>query len=99
MNSKEKKKRSVNLYQVDEGQEFPAASVGLVSWHVQGFVVTQDGEIRQEDGDPENLRGDERHDAPCSFGPWCVRLRCCWRALTGRRFRVMMTQLGRGGGA
>lgn len=61
----------MNLYQVDEGQEFPAASVRLVSWHVQGFVVTQDGEIRQQDGDPENLRGDERHDAPR-----CLRLLC-----------------------
>lgn len=50
-------------YQVDEGQELPTASIGLVCRHVESFVVAKDGEIRQQDGDPENLRGDQRHDA------------------------------------
>lgn len=53
----------VQSYQVDEGQELPAAPVGLVCRHVQSFVVAEDGEVRQQDGDPENLRGDQRHDA------------------------------------
>lgn len=33
--------------------------------HVQGFVVAQDGEVGQQDGDPEDLRRDQRHDAQC----------------------------------
>lgn len=49
-------------HQVDEGEELPAASVGLVSRHVQGSVVAEDGEVRQQDGDPEDLRRDQRHD-------------------------------------
>lgn len=64
-------------HQVDEGEELPAAAVGLVRRHVQGFVVAEDGEVREQDGDPEDLRGDQRHDArfrsayPSSFT--CLR--------------------------
>ncbi|KAF3850287.1 hypothetical protein F7725_020006, partial [Dissostichus mawsoni] len=47
---------------VDEGEELPAASIGLVRRHVQRFVVAEDGEVGEEDGDPEHLRGDQRHD-------------------------------------
>lgn len=49
-------------YQVDEGEELPAAAVGLVRRHVQGAVVAQDGEVGEQDGDPQNLRRDQRHD-------------------------------------
>lgn len=73
---------AVKTYQVDEGQEFPAASVGLVRRHVQGFVVTQDGEVGQQDGDPENLRGDERHDARAASAS-ALPLPCCDDAAEG----------------
>lgn len=61
---------NIQSHQVDEGEKLPAASVGLVCRHVQSFVVAEDGEVRQQDGDPENLRGDQRHDARCV----CVHL-------------------------
>lgn len=51
-------------HQVYEGEKLPAAPVGLMSGHVQSFVVTKDGEVREEDGYPEDLRGDKRHYAP-----------------------------------
>lgn len=56
-------------HQVDEGEELPAASVGLVRRHVQGSVVAEDGEVGQQDGDPEDLTGDQRHDALRSVLP------------------------------
>lgn len=39
--------------------------------------MAQDGEIRQQDGDPENLRGDQRHDA--RFAPVSVCPSTCLR--------------------
>lgn len=50
-------------YQVNECQKFPAASVGLVRGHVDGLVIAQDGEVREEDGDAQHLAGHERHVA------------------------------------
>lgn len=55
-------KHTCSPHQVDEGEELPAASVGLVRRHVQRLVVAEDGEVGEEDGDPEHLRGDQRHD-------------------------------------
>lgn len=50
-------------YQVNERQKFPAASIGLVRWHVNGLVIAQNGKIGEEDGDPQHLPGNERHVA------------------------------------
>lgn len=50
-------------HQVDEREEFPAAAIGLVSWNVESFEAAQDGEVGEQNGDPQHLRGDESHVA------------------------------------
>lgn len=48
-------------YQINERQEFPAPSVGLMRGHLDGLVVAQDGAVGQQDRRPQHLAGDERH--------------------------------------
>lgn len=48
-------------YQINERQEFPAPSVGLMRGHFDGLVVAQDRAVRQQDRHPQHLARHERH--------------------------------------
>lgn len=52
---------NILTHQVNEGEKFPAAPIGLVCRHLYGLVVAQHGQVGEEDGSPQHLAGDKRH--------------------------------------
>lgn len=48
-------------YQINERQEFPASSVGLMRGHFDGLVVAQDRAVGQQNRHPQYLARNKRH--------------------------------------
>lgn len=48
-------------YQINERQEFPAPSVGLMRGHFDSLVVAQDRAVGQQNRHPQHLARNKRH--------------------------------------